>query len=274
MIEMIKDIHRFTGQIFRLASKAFVVLILGSSLFGCEKMLEAYVGLPLQPENVNGEYEPGLNVFGLLKAGSIMDTLNHYFEVHYIPHVFDTMSNISIEDAQITLENDFQTFELEHAGDGIYFNRGIVPVPGQAWNYTCTHDTFIVSSITIVPNMPVVEESSIGISNKSLNFLVNYDTSVYMYDVYYVDETSFVRKRLVPAPGQDTEIQLDIAYNGSSEFNLLYVIAYDKQYEQYVTTSNIFFKPNAFRPRYTTVDGGYGCIGSLSSLEIDLTQFQ
>ncbi len=81
---------------------------------------------------------------------------------------------------------------------------------------------------------------------------------------------SYALKRIVPNNIGNTDVQLKIEYNASGAINLLYVIAYDINYERYVTTSNIFFKPNAFRPRFTTVDGGYGCFGSLNSLEIDL----
>jgi hypothetical protein len=269
-MEMMKRISKYSGHIIRGFAKTFVIYNLTFLLSSCEKVLETYVGLPMQPNNINSVYVPGLNVFGVLKAGAIMDTLNHYFEVHYIPHVFDTTSNININDADITLQNDFNTYNLNNHGNGLYYNLGIDPIPGQEWNYTCVYDTFEVTSQTIIPNMPVVSENAIEINDGSIKFSIDYDASALMYDVYFIDEYSYITKRIVPEYGNNIEVQLDIEYDESSAINLLYVIAYDQKYEQYVTTSNIFFKPNAFRPRFTTVDGGYGCFGSLTSLEIDL----
>ena len=201
-----------------------------------------------------------------------MDTSNQFFEVHYLPHVFDTTSSFSINDADITLQSDSNYYNLDLVGEGLYFNLEIAPVPGQEWNYTCIYDTFEVTSQTIIPNMPVVSESTIEINDGSIKFSIDYDASAFMYDVYFIDEYSLITKRIVPEYGNDIEVQLDIEYNESSAVNLLYVIAYDQKYEQYITTSNIIFKPNAYRPRFTTVDGGYGCFGSLTSLEIDLKE--
>lgn len=268
-MERIKHISKYPGLLIRGLARAFVVFSLGFLVSSCEKMFEAYVGLPMQPDNINSVYQPGLNVFGLLKAGPILDTSTHFFEVQYIIHVFDT-SDISIYDADISLQHANTSYNLTHFGDGRYFNEELAPMPGQEWNYTCVYDTFEVTSTTIIPNTPVVKESTIVIKNASLAFSIDYDASAYMYDVYYIDEYSYASKRIVPANAGEIEVQLDIEYNESSAIHLLYVIAYDQKYEQYISTSNIFFKPNAFRPRFTTVDGGYGCFGSLSSLEIDL----
>lgn len=268
-MERIKHISKYPGLQIRGVAKAFVIFSLGFLLSSCEKVFEAYVGLPLQPDNINSVYLPGLNVFGVLKAGPIIDTSNHFFEVQYIIHVFDTI-DISIYDAEISLQNDSNTYSLTHFGDGLYVNSELAPMPGEEWNYSCVYDTFEVTSQTIIPNTPVVKESTIVVKNGSLAFNIDYDASAYMYDVYYIDEYSYASKRIVPANGKNIEVQLDIKYNESSAISLMYVIAYDRKYEQYISTSNIFFKPNAFRPRFTCVDGGYGCFGSLCSLEIDL----
>jgi len=253
-----------------IKTKLVVLFSLVLSLASCEKALEIYIGFPLQPTNINSVYEPGLNVFGVLKAGDTMDTINHYFEVLNIPHVFDTTSDIAVYNAQITLVRNTDTLTLSQNDDGLYYNYEIVPVPGDTWGYSCVYDTFNITSATTIPNMPVVDPNSISRSNGSLNFTIDYDSSAFMYDVYYIDEYSFVKKRFVPDNSTDIEVRLDIDYNELSAINLLYVFAYDKNYERYITTSNIFFKPNAFRPRFTTVNGGYGCFGSLSSLQVDL----
>ena len=263
--------HKYTVN--RLVSAKYktttIILVIVFLLSSCEKVLETYIGLPLQPTNINSEYKPGLNIFGMLKAGNTMDTINHFFEVHFIPYVFDTITDINIYDANIALNHNNDTLLLTDRGDGHYYNYSITPTPGDKWNYSCVYDTFNVTSSTIIPNMPTVDKNTISIGENNLSFKIKHDTSAYMYDIYYIDEYSHAFKRIVP-DNTNIEINLNIDYHESSSINRLYVIAYDKNYEKYVSTSNTFFKPNAFRPRFTTVNGGYGCFGSLTSLSIDL----
>lgn len=253
----------------------FVSVLVLVFFSACQKTLEIYIGLPLQPKNINAIYEPGLNVFGILKAGETLDTINHYFEVQTVPEIFDTTSNLNIFDAQITLTQNrdaLNSYNLFHIGEGRYFHYGIDPKPGDIWEYHCVYDTFDITSTSIVPNMPFIIPESLKQRSSNISFLIKYDSTAFMYDVYYVDQFSYALQRIVPEAERDNNVSLDINTSKKSEFNLLYVIAYDKNYEEYVTTSNIFFKPNAYRPRFTTVNNGFGCFGSLTSLKLDLNE--
>jgi len=259
--------------------KNIKIVIVAASLCltfaGCEKMFEIYMGVPLQPKNINSEYVPGLNIFGMLKAGPTYDTLNHYFEVEQIIYVFDTTTIISIDSAIIELarhqDNGSETkYTLMPYGEGKYTNPFLDAKPGDVWNYQCIYDTFNITSQTLIPNEPQIKEGSLKVTNSNLSFVINTDPTAFMYDVFYIDEMGFYTKRIVPQQGINTEVSFDINFSSNSQINQLFVYAYDKNYEEYITTSNIFFKPNAFRPRFTTVEGGWGCFCSASSLMVDL----
>lgn len=269
MVEAKGVLNLISGNFKLLLFGSFITLVL-VAFSSCQKTLEIYAGFPMQPKNIDSEYKPGINVFGICKSGQYLSHDNQYFEVQYLPHISDTMTDINFTDAHIVLKNNDVEYTLKHFSKGEYFNFILKFEPGERWYYECIADTFIITASTIIPNQPIIKGSIIDAAIEKLVFDIDYDASAYMYDVAYIDEYGYAQKRIVPQDGVDTEVEMEIQYNKQSEYNLVYVIAYDKNYEQYISTSNIFFKPNAYRPRYTTVKGGYGCFGSCTSLEIDL----
>ena len=80
----------------KLERKFFITTVL-FALLGCEKAMDIFVGMPFQPKNISSEYTPGLNIFGILKAGPSYDTLNHFFEVQILLHPSDTTKFIEIK---------------------------------------------------------------------------------------------------------------------------------------------------------------------------------
>lgn len=244
-----------------------LILSIFITFTGCEKALEAYLGFPLQPKNIDAEFTPGLNIFGMLKAGPSLDTLNHIFEVQLMQHVTDTDALKIIYDANIKLTRlranlppmEYDLYSLEN---GDYTNPFLNPQAGDIWNYTCVYDTFLITSQTRIPNEPQIDPNSVKFSDGNIQLTLLPDTSAFMYDVYfiYLQDVSF--KRIIPQAGTSTEVTLPLNSNNKGLSGDLFVVAYDANYEKYVTTSNTFFKPNAFRPRFSTVDGGYGCFGS------------
>ncbi len=253
-------------------NKITIILACALTLFSCQKSLEVYMGLPLQPKNINSEYEPGLNIFGILKTGETLDTVNHYFEVHQLLYVFDTVSNVIVDYANISLKcinnNTEKKYLLNYVEQGRYHNPVINPKPGDKWEYQCIADTFVVTSVTVIPNKPVIEQGSLQITGNSVSFNIRPDSTAFIYDVYYINNNSFVTNRISATNGIAASVFFNnIATNGQS---VIYVIAYDLNFEKYNTGSNTFFKPNAYRPKYTTVNGGYGCFCSASITKLVL----
>lgn len=256
--------------------KSLLKILLGTGLLinlsGCQKAMEAYLGFPMQPENINSEFALGLNVFGLIKAGPSTDTLNHYFEVQKILHVFDTAETMTIDEANIELTrhrngNPSVDYLLRPISNGRYTSPFITTEAGDYWEYQCVYDTFLITATTRVPNQPQLAEGSLVFAANKLSFSLIPDTTAYLYDIYFISSDDFVHQRKIPQHPDSVTVTLDIKNNHNTPGDLLYVIAYDANYERYLTTANTFFKPNAFRPRFSTVNGGYGCFGSAHIME-------
>ncbi len=255
--------------------KPYALALLLIFLFsGCEKAFDIYIGMPLQPKSINSEFVPGLNIFGILKAGPSYDSLNHFFEVQRLLAPSDSLELIDINEAEIYLEflsgsASQESYSLYNYGDGYYSNDEISPNFGEVWTYECSFDTFHITSTTLIPNEPQLVEGSLKKSVTNLNFMIQADSTAYLYEVFYFNETDFVFERINPFGDDPTKVNLSLK-SGLTVGSILFVFAYDKNYEKYISTSNIFYKPNAFRPRYTSVEGGYGCFCSTASLQVIL----
>lgn len=242
---------------------------------GCQKAFEAYLGLPMQPENINAVFEPGLNIFGIIKAGPSLDTINHFFEVHGILHVFDTSQTMQVDDATIELKrirtgSPNMDYTLNSVSEGRYSNTFISTLGGDRWEYQCLYDTFLITASTIVPQTPKIQEGSMTFSHQKIRFNITPDSTAFMHDVYYYSINTYDFQRLIPIPDTPTTVEINAIVNQGTHSSVLYVIAYDANYEKYISTSNTFFKPNAYRPRFSTVTGGYGCFCSANILHLQL----
>lgn len=237
----------------------------------CVKVGEWFIGLNLQPNMENSPFEPGLNVFGVLKTGPGFDTINHHFEVQQLFDMHDGDYGIEIRDAKITLsrmdDNDsiIDYFYPEHKSDGLYFARSLAVLPAEKWFYTCKYDTFIVCAECIVPSMPSLMNKLPVIVENQIKFDVVPDTTAFMYLAYIMQDEHFAMEQKIANQVNVTSFVVEANWDFSESSIQLYLFAYDKNMMTYQTTSNTFFKPNAFRPSFSTVQGGFGTFGAISS---------
>jgi hypothetical protein len=250
--------------------RSLVIFTLMISLSGCSKIAEYYVGLNFQPDMEENGFQQGLNVFGVLKAGPSFDTVNHYFEVQQLLPLngsFDTMA-ISLADIQlkrIAANGDVQIYHPTNRNDGVYFDQSITTAPGDQWFFSCQYDTALVKSQCFVPNAPKLVGGVETTKEDSILFTIESDTTAYLYQVYLLNGNNFLTEKRVPQKGVNTSFAFKPNWTVTEGTNLVYVFAYDWNMEKYISTSNIFFKPNAYRPCFTTVEGGYGTFGAVSS---------
>ncbi len=254
--------------------KVFLIIAVLLANMGCEEVIEFYAGIPFQPKAINSEYTPGLNIFGILKAGPSYDTLNHFFEVQQLLHLSDT-AGIIINEAEIILEqisniDSLSIYPLVNYNEGNYTNSELNPDFGEQWNYVCTYDIFTITSHTRIPNKPALLPGSMVATDNNITFTIQPDTTAFLYEVFYFNKSDYVFKRILPDNNEPTNVDLSIRFRDIEGSNQLFIFAYDKNYEKYISTSNIFYKPNAYRPRYTTVEGGYGCFCSTASIKLEL----
>jgi hypothetical protein len=239
-------------------------------LSGCIKIGEYYAGMNLQPELRNNDAVEGLNVFGVLKSGPSLDTACCFFEVQQLLFIHGNYDSICINEAEINLtrktaSGEITNYKLNSKDDCSYYNQNLKTEYGDKWNFICTYDTFEVYSECIIPEKPIIKEIQINDISNIISFSVVFDSTASMYYAYLISADSFYIEKRVPEKGIDTKFSINPQWDIEDKSISLFLFAYDKNLEQYQTTSNIFFKPNAYRPCYTTVEGGYGTFGAISS---------
>lgn len=251
--------------------KITISLMVSVVLFaGCSDIGEYYVGLNMQPDMSEAPFEPGLNVFGIVKTGPSFDTANHYFEVHELADLFSfEEESLIVVDANITLtrrtvEGEEFTYRLGLTLDSIYVDDKIKVSAGDKWFYTCGHDSFLVKSECVVPQNPEIQ-NEIGIGDNWLSFSVQPDSTAFMYGVYVIENDNVAYEQVLPVPGEATKVEISLGWHPEKGHGQIFIFAYDENFRTYYATSNTFFKPNAYRPAFTTVDGGYGVFGAVSS---------
>ncbi|MDA3930681.1 MAG: hypothetical protein PF541_17170 [Prolixibacteraceae bacterium] len=252
--------------------KIYLFLLLGVTFMfaSCTKIAEYYIGLNMQPDMENSPFTPGLNVFGVLKTGPDYDTVNHYFEVQEMVDIMNWTDSFRIQNASIyltrtTLENEQFNYNPIHQHDGIYIDKQIESLPGDRWTFICEYDTFSVHSSCIVPNTPELIGDIIYSAENGYSFTLKADETAFMYLVYIINNENFHFEQLVPDVNENTKFSVLPEWDLTDNTSVVYIFAYDKNLREYITTSNTLYKPNAYRPKYSTVDGGYGTFGAMSS---------
>jgi hypothetical protein len=243
---------------------------------GCQEIGEYYLGLNQKPELFEQEPLHGLNVYGILKTGPGFDTLNHFFEVQQMLPIGGMYDSLVVTDAHIDLirtstENEQQHYQLQHLADGRYSGTDLIIAPGDVWTFYCKADTFEVTATSRIPKLPELEDEPVAGEDGILRFAIAADTTAFLHQVYVLNGDQFYTEKKV-APGNISNafsIQLNQPLN---ETLYLYVFAYDENLERYQSTSNTFFKPNAYRPPFSTVDGGYGTFGAVSSSRFEVSR--
>jgi len=158
---------------------------------------------------------------------------------------------------------------LNPYGEGIFKNSEIETAPGDRWEYLCVADTFSVKSTCIIPNTPQIRAIEFT-PDGHLKFVIPFDSTAFMYDIYLLSNDKFSDMKIVPKKGVDSSVEFKPDWDPQNGSTMLFVFAYDQNLEKYYTTSNTFFKPNAFRPSFSTVEGGYGTFGAISSAMFNL----
>jgi hypothetical protein len=143
------------------------------------------------------------------------------------------------------------------------------PLPGQNFKLICQSNGLpTLTAETTLPRQPVILNNAFIFSNGNVQFNIVSDTSAYLYDIYLINGSNQFTQRIAPSGSGNTLVTISTGSPVAGAVLLIY--AYDKNLSEYFTQSNLFIKPNTYRPPFTTVENGYGCFGSLNILSIKL----
>ena len=231
-----------------------------------------------QPRALDGYgYEAKLNVLGVLRPGGFDGVPLSFVHVEYAYPTTDIPDSATVADAEVTI----LTMEGDAAVDTAFFaytppdavfetaeyrHPEFIPAAGRTYRFDCFREGYPrVTSTTAVPAMPVIDEGSMHVGEDALQFVIVRDTSAVVYEaVFTVGDGVYTQRVRRPETG-DVTVRIDFDRKDQPEGTLA-VYAYDLNLSEYITY-NISIKPNTYRTDYSTVEGGYGCFGSLNLLE-------
>ncbi len=245
-------------------------------LFSCKESLDVYLGIPLQPTFDENTFKPGLNIFGVLRTDSTLHYNNSFLIVQKVlPAVgdstnwdVDSASAVLTEETDNNVQDNIHDFVLSDK-DGafekaLYRPDGIFkPKPGEIYSLECYSEGLpTLYARTIIPNKPVKAENSEEFSHNALSFELQRDTTYFMADIYtYYNATILDYQRLSVEPSSNTKVTVPIL---SEKPDSILIFTYDYNLAVYYLTSNTSLNFNKYRASFSTVENGYGVLGSIN----------
>jgi len=262
---------KITKRIITLFISAFLIFTSCSEDFLFDFLLGP------QPRFIGDEeYTPGLNILGIIRPDSLDSESLSYVLVEKVIHAVSSVSDsFNVIDARVMvyrIMDDIAVDSFEFYYDttqlfpSIYRPQNLQPRAGDTYYIRCTRGRLPeVTATTTVPDVPVIENDDVVISENSIRFKIESHPSAAMYDVYVFSGNYFNSARLLQSASGTTPVE--ISFNGDPDPDAFIIIyAYDNNLSGYLTSPNIFIKPNTYRPFFSTVNGGYGCFGSMNLL--------
>ncbi len=256
-------------------NKSLLLLVSSVLMFITIPIFFAACDLPHQPgpmptDIVETEFEPGLNIMGVLRAddqrGSSFININRILTTEEI--YSDTIENFSppVDYARVRslgTPAEYFFFKSDTVDWENYKDSSLLVFPGETYDLEISAPGFpTLTAATIVPNKPEVVEGSIIIASNNISFQIQHHASVFEYKLYLFFTESILEKVVKPVNGE----LIDISWNFSNDRGTpiyLMLSALDENLTSF-GNSPISFIPNTYHPDGSTVDGGYGCFGSVS----------
>lgn len=230
---------------------------------------------PMPSTIIETEFEPGLNIFGVLRQDGQPGSSYFYIERAYQYKELDTLELDEsfipiISDAQVFIQGtiDTTTYVFTHEIDSllgnIYTNDEFSPVAGEQYNLTIFHEDFPnLTDTTVCPGQPTLVGDSVMVFGQNVIFSILTTSDTYLYEVYCISDTDSLHYRYVNYTG-DGELPVFFTRTGDpDEPFTIHVYGYDANLADYLTAM-ITFKPQTYLELVTTVTGGYGAFGSVS----------
>ncbi|MFC2136620.1 hypothetical protein ACFLTE_00445 [Bacteroidota bacterium] len=255
-----------------------LIIIIGIIFSSCSDDPAFDILLGGQPRFLTEDgYDKKLNVFGVLRPDLIQNYSQSFIHLERTLAAVNDIENgedIFILDATITsyLVEDgvlIDSFHFEYQNPDNFFNAfeyrdtSFIPIALQKYKLICKRiDYETIEAETIIPKKPHIN-GNINADDNSINFNLTNDTSIFLFDIYLIDNEDFDFSRIMPSEGANTFVKINPEFTLSNN-TILFVYSYDTNLATYLSYSNNFIKPGAYRPPITTVNGGYGCFGSMN----------
>ncbi len=230
---------------------------------------------PMPEDIIDTEFEPGLNVFGILRADNSPGTSFIHVEravtteeMYENEEIFITSAFVQISDT-ITSQMTIFSPSPDTIEKGYYFNSTFSPQPGHHYELEIAADDLpVLKGETTVPVKPAIVPQSLSITDQKVRFDLVLTTDTYQYNIYLFFGDNYLEKQLPNYQTGSKKVEFNIADKSSLPTGIV-IIGYDKNLTEYLNSSPSFL-PQTFHETVRTVEDGYGCFGSLSVTLIPL----
>lgn len=249
-----------------------VIVIL---LISCKDALDVYLGVPLQPRFDTETFQPGLNIFGVIRPDSTNEYNNSFIILQKVTPAVGDSSGWEIDTAlvwvskiyndqpdsicEFTLTNSDSTFRETSYRPNSDFN----PKQGDVLMAECIYEDLpVLYAKTIIPNKPMSSNSTFNYSNNSIELELLPDTSYFMLDVFvYANSEIIAYQRIPTVDDYNSNISISSIYSLPDS---VVVYCYDYNLAVYYLTSNTSLNFNKYRKSFSTVENGFGVFGSIN----------
>lgn len=249
------------------------VIIILVALSSCKETLDVYLGVPLQPRFDSSTFNPGLNIFGVLRP-DYTDAYNNSFVIlqKVVPAVGDS-SGWEIDTALVWVSKENSppdsTCEfLLNNYNGTFSETNYRPVcdfsptPGEIYRIECINEELpVLYAYTIIPNQPEIV-GTINYENGRLEMEFLADSSYFMLDIYAYSNGQVIGFQRLPFIDElNTQVSLSPIHQKPDS---ILAFSYDYNLAVYYLTSNTSLNFNKYRKSFSTVENGYGVFGAIN----------
>lgn len=226
---------------------------------------------PMPTEIVETDFEPGLNIMGVLRAddqsGSSFVNINRALTTEEI--YSETIDDFSPEVDHVKVSSQGTGFEYlfqapeDTSGWGYYRDSTLNVLPGEMYDLEIQAPGYpTLTGSTQIPHQPQLVSDPVSVVAGNISFQIQHNTTAYEYKLYLLFSEIALEK--VVKPSTEAIIDVDWSFDGDlgSPFVLM-LTALDENLTRY-GNSPISFLPNTYHQDGTTVEGGYGCFGSVA----------
>ncbi|NQV15641.1 DUF4249 family protein [bacterium] len=250
-------------------SMYFLLFLVFSSLFtSCD--LPHQPG-PMPTDIVETEFEPGLNILGVLRADAEMGTsfinINRALTTEEI--YTDPIENFSPEVDYVKVNSinsgtEYLFLLAEDSPDeGNYRDSTLDVQSGETYDLEISAPGFpTLTAETTIPQKPQLLANTLSQAAGHISFQLQHHASAYEYKLYLIFLESALEKVVKPSNGDIIEVDWNYDTSDGSPLFLM-LTALDENLTRY-GSSPISFIPNTYHPDGSTVTGGYGCFGSVA----------
>ncbi|MCF7824070.1 MAG: DUF4249 domain-containing protein [Candidatus Marinimicrobia bacterium] len=232
---------------------------------------------PMPSEIVATEFEPGLNILGVLRAdnqqGSSFINVNRALTTEEI--YSDSIINFSpaLDFVRVSASSTGTDYVFLPAGDSSnvenYQDTSLTVQVGEAYSLEISAPDFpVLSAYTQVPEQPQLVANTLSVAAGSISFQLQHQTSAFEYKLYLIFPDGALKKLIKPTDQDIIAVDWDYEVTKGDPRSLM-LCALDENLTRY-ENSPISFLPNTYHPDGSTVTGGYGCFGSVSITTYEL----